>query len=181
MRLLLTAIAALLFACATVPEPVEPVPAPDSAVPSTPAAAVEPVQAPAPAPRPLAANEVVGTLRGCLAAANLGNAPEASLPVKRGENEPLPALDVTVWPWGLEVRHELRHPCCLKGEIDAVIEAGRVRVTERLEGTPCNCYCWSTLVTRVGLEPGEYELEVDLIRPGFEAPQLYTMVEVGGK
>jgi hypothetical protein len=150
MRLLLTAIAALLFACATVPEPVEPVPAPDSAVPSTPAAAVEPVQAPAPAPRPLAANEVVGTLRGCLAAANLGNAPEASLPVKRGE-------------------------------IDAVIEAGRVRVTERLEGTPCNCYCWSTLVTRVGLEPGEYELEVDLIRPGFEAPQLYTMVEVGGK
>jgi hypothetical protein len=157
-----------------------------STAPVAPAAAPAPGSPPAQPPtteltKPVGLHQVVSTLRGCLARKNLGRKPANPLPPKRGADEPLPELYAEGHPWGLVVRHELRHPCCLTGAIDAEIEGSRVVVTERLTGTPCNCYCWSTLITRVGLKEGDYDLLVDQVDDLSETTLLFTTVEVGGE
>ena len=91
----------------------------------------------------------------------------------------MPELIAEAYDWGLVVRHKLRHPCCLTGSIDAEIEGHLVVVTERLTGTPCNCYCWSTVLTRVGLPVGDYDLLVEQIGPAGEGTLLFTTFEVG--
>jgi hypothetical protein len=165
------------WGCATAPAP-----APGS--PPAPAQEEEPeVVAPSIEQdvKPVGIHKVVSTVRGCLGRANLGQEPEVRLPPKRGESEPLPELLAEAYDWGLVVRHKLRLPCCLKGAVDAEIEGELVVVTQRLTGTPCNCYCWSTISTRVGLPPGDYDLLVEQVGPVSEQTLLFTTLEIGAQ
>ncbi len=166
-----------VLSCATAPPP-------PPALAPPPAERGEATSAPAPIPppvKPVGEHEVAATVRGCLALANLGQEPEERLPPKRGADEPMPELVAEAYDWGLVVRHELRHPCCLKGAIDAEIEGNLVVVTERLTGTPCNCYCWSTVITRVGLPAGDYDLLVEQLGPVSEDTLLFTTFEIGNQ
>ncbi len=171
-----------LLSCATAP-PAEasktaPARADESEAELPPTPPTTPI-APEPAMEPVALNQVEATVRGCLANTNLGKDPEQRLPPKRGADEPLPELLAEAYDWGLVVKHDLRHPCCLKGAVDAEIEGNLVVVTERFSGTPCNSHCWSTVVTRVGLPKGSYDLLVEQVGSVAEKTLLFTTLEVG--
>jgi hypothetical protein len=176
---LLLILLVIVWGCATTPSP---------APASPPAPAKEEVpQVKVSAPtieqevKPVGTHKVVSTVRGCLGRANLGQDPEVRLPPERGDDEPIPELLAEAYDWGLVVRHKLRHPCCLKGAVDAEIEGGLVVVTQKFSGTPCNCYCWSTIFTRVGLPPGDYDLLVEQVGPAMEQTLLFTTLEVGAQ
>ena len=62
----------------------------------------------------------------------------------------------------VRVAHHLSHACCLNSETRVEREAGVVRLTERLTGTPCRCQCESTIKTRFRLQASDRELSVQL-------------------
>jgi hypothetical protein len=108
---------------------------------------------------PPAAGQSRTSFSGCLEASK-DEAAGARFPVTRGETGP--EVRVTALGNGVIVAHELTHACCLGGAVEAKVEGKKIHVVETLSGTPCRCTCRSTIKTAVGLEPGDYTLDVEL-------------------
>ena len=150
-RLLALTLAALLgSACAAGRvEPQSP-PPPEESPPKTPAFPANLLLPPA------TTGESRTEVSGCLANPSAGES-------ARTRSAPAPAPDtsqVRVSPMaqGVLVAHDLSHACCLSAQVESRLEGTKLVVIERLTGMPCRCRCNSTLRTAVGLEPGTYEL-----------------------
>lgn len=76
------------------------------------------------------------------------------------------SVDVKAVAGGIRVSHNLTHACCLKGKVKTTVRARTVTIRETLSGTPCRCMCASTILTRVGLKPGDWTVNVLLARGG---------------
>ncbi len=73
-------------------------------------------------------------------------------------------LEVQPTPGGVIVVHELAHACCLKAKVTSHLKARTATLRETLSGTPCQCTCSSTLRSALALEPGTYQIVVELER-----------------
>jgi hypothetical protein len=117
----------------------------------------------------LASGEARTTVEGCLARQDKGAAPAAT----RSASDPEESVQVSGHPWGVQVRHVLRHACCLDGATSVTVEASSIVVRETLTGTPCRCICTSTLTSAVGAGIGSYAVTVILELPGSTAATVY--------
>ncbi len=102
-------------------------------------------------------------LSGCLAG-NKSSAPTRSpSSPDRSERD---SLHISKLGTGIIVTHTLRHACCLLGKVETKVDGHLVRIEEHLTGNPCRCMCRSTLKTSVGLDIGDYTVEVVLDNVG---------------
>jgi hypothetical protein len=114
---------------------------------------------------------------GCLAK-NL--AEQAQTPATRSRPS-TDAIRVTATGNGIIATHELGHACCLTSRTQTKIEQQHVTITETLEGKPCRCMCASTIQTRVGLQPGDYSITLQLERAGKTETVHEQSLEIGMK
>jgi hypothetical protein len=114
---------------------------------------------------------------GCLAK-NL--AEQAQAPATRSRPSP-DAIGVTAAGNGIVATHDLSHACCLTAKTETKVEQQHVTIIETLEGSPCRCMCSSTLRTRVGLEPGDYTVTLQLNRAGKTETVHEQSVKIGMK
>ncbi|HYR55018.1 MAG TPA: hypothetical protein VEM39_02815 [Myxococcaceae bacterium] len=73
-------------------------------------------------------------------------------------------LDVQPTPGGVIVVHELAHACCLKAKVTSQVKDRTATLRETLSGRPCQCICSSTLRSALALEPGTYQVVIELER-----------------
>ena len=73
-------------------------------------------------------------------------------------------LEVQPTGGGLIVVHELAHACCLKAKVTSQVKGQTATLRETLSGRPCACICSSTLRSALALEPGTYQVVIELER-----------------
>jgi hypothetical protein len=73
-------------------------------------------------------------------------------------------LEVQPTDGGVIVVHELAHACCLKAKVTSQVQGQTATLREILSGRPCGCICSSTLRSALALEPGTYQVVVELER-----------------
>ncbi|MBM4355552.1 MAG: hypothetical protein FJ109_17485 [Deltaproteobacteria bacterium] len=103
-----------------------------------------------------------------------------------GEDGSLPPSDIEVraWPWGVEIIHSHFGARC-KDEVDVEAEVvGReviVREVWRHYKSQCSCAAPHVITTQVGLEPGEYTIELELLSGKELESALFTTVEIASE
>ena len=65
---------------------------------------------------------------------------------------------VNTSPGQLSLTHHLRHGCCLQAEVLRNVDKNTITVDVNLSGKTCRCMCQSQVISRFGLEPGEYQV-----------------------
>lgn len=170
MRFELVAVALVFVACSkpqppssTHATPSAPSPEPATHDPLSPPSGEQPVAttaAPDPVERPLLPPNELGkanvSLLGCLA--------ESVKPTSSPRSVPPPdTVSVTPTGLGLGLRHQLRHNCCAKAQVESTLDAHSVRIVERLSGEVCRCMCSSVIRAAVRLAPGDYQVSVSQI------------------
>jgi hypothetical protein len=105
------------------------------------------------------------TFQGCLSkSVGAQNKPTRSRKMKAETT-----FRVTPLGNGALVTHTFEHACCLSATTTTTTNGNAITVEERLVGTPCRCVCDSTIQTRIGAPPGDYEVRLVLNTNGVES------------
>ena len=115
---------------------------------------------------PSEAGKARSRIAGCLQDAAAGDAAGSRYPAAVTRGASAPPVRVVVLGTGLVVHHDLRHACCLSGEVETQVAGSELRVRVLLTGSPCRCMCRSTLATAVGLALGSYHVVVEVEEGG---------------
>ncbi len=162
-------------------------PAPEAAAPTEPSApspmpAAPDAAAAAPPPRPAGPAGLLGRPsapvmpargesstqpEGCLARAPAARAePAQTRSAPQLERAPSAPVTLTSRADGVRIVSAFEHNCCHSARTEVEVSDARVRVVHQLSGESCRCMCSSALTTQVGLAPGRYALEVEVMAEG---------------
>lgn len=75
-------------------------------------------------------------------------------------------VKVSPVPGGAQVFHDFSHACCLKARVSTEVQGRVVLVREEMFGAACRCICTSAITTAVSLEPGTWNVAVELVSDG---------------